>query len=120
MLAVDTSDRAELPRAAEVPGIADRYRYLQGGSGERYLFTRIEPARLKEFTSAVVVLVRKPTAKRSGGDVVWSGEIDMYGDLKGSRLRASYLKSADAYVHLLAETAAQRTKVLKDLFAARQ
>lgn len=120
MLAPDISFDTGLPRAAEVPGIADRYRYWQGRSGERYLFTRVEPVRLREFTSAVVVLLRKPTARQPGGDLLWSGEIDMHGDLKGARLKASSFKVADAYVHLLAETASQRSHVLKDLFEGRQ
>jgi hypothetical protein len=57
---------APAPRAVEDLGLGDRYRYLVGASGRRYLFTRVSFESLEDYRGAVVVLER-PAPRRKRG-----------------------------------------------------
>ena len=107
------------PRAAEDLGLGDRYRYLVGASGRRYLFTRVSFDRLEECPGAVVAL-ELPGAADADPDtgaerIVWLGEIDRDGRRRGPPLPRKARKSLVVRVHLLAGDAAGRRAVLEDL-----
>ncbi|MCA1243134.1 hypothetical protein LC092_11850 [Stappia stellulata] len=106
--------RADAPRAATELGLTDRYRYLLGRSGKRYLFSTVPVERLGEYPCAIVVL--EPTIGRGGRPKkAWIGEIDRDGKRRGARLASRDLSGRMALVHLLAGDAAQRRTVLDDL-----
>ncbi|MAA99282.1 MAG: hypothetical protein CMN87_09120 [Stappia sp.] len=103
------------PRAAEDLGLGDRYRYLVGASGRRYLFTRVSFDRLEECPGAVVALERPEAADAQAERIVWLGEIDRDGRRRGPPLPRGARKSLIVLVHLLAGDAAGRRVVLDDL-----
>ncbi len=116
----DAARPAGAPRAAEDLGLADRYRYLSGASGARYLFSVVPAEALEDFRGAVVVieLGRRRGAAADAARTVWIGEIDRYGTRRGPPLTRAGLRGRPALVHLLAGRSAQRREVLEDLAAA--
>ncbi|WP_417767880.1 hypothetical protein [Stappia sp.] len=119
----------EAPRAAEDLGLGDRYRYLAGASGTRYLFSLVPTDALEDFRNAVVLIELGPRRRRgkpdgsgTGGQdqprTVWIGELDRYGTRRGPPLSAAELRGREALVHLLAGRSAERRQVLEDLVAA--
>lgn len=130
----------EAPRAAEDLGLGDRYRYLAGASGARYLFSVVPADALEDFRNAVVLIELGPRRRRGKQDTperegsgtegqangederraartVWIGELDRYGTRRGPPLSAADLRGREALVHLLAGRSAERRQVLEDLVA---
>ncbi|MBA5778595.1 hypothetical protein H2509_15810 [Stappia sp. F7233] len=103
-----------LPEASRALGLGDAFRYFQGRSGRRYLFSEVAVDDLEDYRNAVVVLLPR---LRSSGDSRgrWLGEIDRYGARQGKPISAVRLKRMRAYVHLLANAAPERHSVLADL-----
>jgi hypothetical protein len=139
--AAGRANAAEAPRAAEDLGLGDRYRYLAGASGARYLFSVVPADTLEDFRNAVVLIElgarrrrgkpdetkakeRTPGGQAPGDDrpdpprTLWIGEIDRYGTRRGPPLSAAELRGREALVHLLAGRSAERRQVLEDLVAA--
>lgn len=115
--------QAGAPRAAEELGLGDRYRYLSGASGKRYLFSGVDLDALEDFRNAVVVIGLGEASPEGGhARCVWIGEIDRDGIRRGPALpRALSRAAAEArgtvLVHLLAGRAAERREALEDLAA---
>ena len=99
-------------RPPEVPmraGLGDRFRYVRGVSGRRYLFTRIEPDELADFRSAVVIL-----AKREPGGLraLSVAELDAAGRPVGVSAWPTIVpRDGVVLVHLLAEHVSARRAV---------
>ncbi|SDU39765.1 hypothetical protein [Stappia sp. ES.058] len=109
-----TTARSDAPRAAAELGLTDRYRYILGHSGKRYLFSAVPADRLSDYSSAIVVM--EPGPGRGGRlKKAWIGEIDRDGKRRGARLNRGDVTGRTALVHLLAGDAAQRRLVLDDL-----
>ena len=105
---------ASVPQSAASIGQGERFRYWQGASGRRYLFSRVEAGELATFADAVVIL-----AEGSGLARFEIGEINRAGQVR-DRVGAPILLDADvAYVHLLARDAEARAAVMDDIAAAR-
>lgn len=115
--------QAGAPRAAEELGLGDRYRYLSGASGRRYLFSGVDLDALEDFRNAVVVIGLGEGASDGGhARRVWMGEIDRDGVRRGPALPRALSRAAEeargtVLVHLLAGRAAERREVLEDLAA---
>lgn len=114
--------QASSPRAAEELGLGDRYRYLAGASGRRYLFSRLGLDALEDCRNAVMVVGLGATSAIGSVRRVWIGEIDREGIRRGPALPRALALAAEgdrdaALVHLLAGDAAERRKVLEDLAA---
>ena len=115
--------RQGAPRAAEALGLGDRYRYLTGTSGRRYLFSGVDLDALEDFRNAVVVIGLGEGRPESGhARRVWIGEIDRDGIRRGPALPRALSRAAEeargtVLVHLLAGHAAERREVLEDLAA---
>lgn len=107
---------AAVPQSAASIGQGERFRYWQGASGRRYLFSRVELVELSTFADAVVILLTADGA--AARPTVLVGEIDQEGTLRGPD-GAPLMESADiAYVHLLARDSEARTAVMDDIIAA--
>jgi hypothetical protein len=95
-------------RPPEVPmraGLGDRFRYIRGISGRRYLFTHIEPDELADFRSAVVILARR---ERGGLRPLSVAELDAAGRPMGIAAWPLIVpRDGVVLVHLLAEHAAR-------------
>lgn len=114
--------RASSPRAAEELGLGDRYRYLAGASGRRYLFSRVRLDALEDFRNAVAVIGLGEALGAVPARRVWIGEIDRDGIRRGPALPRALALAAEGdrdavLVHLLAGDAAERREVLEDLAA---
>ena len=105
-------------RPPEVPmraGLGDRFRYVRGASGRRYLFSVIGREDLHDFRAAVVVLARR----RGGGlQALRVAELDAAGR-PANRAGWPPIVPHDCciLVHLLAERADERRAVIDDLTA---
>lgn len=93
----------------------ERYRYFRGRSGQRYIFTKMPAADLPDCRQAVMVLLPKGKSPEQQATPVWLGEIDTHGKRHGPRLNARTLAKSEIFVHLLAENAEKRGKILSDL-----
>lgn len=93
-----------ISQAALAAGVPARYLYWVGRSGRRYLFTQMDSAAAAELESGVAIVVRSD-------EIVWIGEVanlaPLPNDMSG--------RHAEVYVHLLAETLAERRGVIWDL-----
>lgn len=103
--------REGAPRAATDLGLSDRYRYLVGRSGRRYLFSAVPAEELGAYRAAVVLL------DATAGHAAWMGEVDRDGMRRGAPLSARALAGRRAWIHLLARSAADRRAVMDDLLA---
>ena len=106
------------PKFADQCGLGERFRYWQGASGRRYLFTAMPRAEIGDIANAVVVLAER---NRRGGfrgvDVCAPGDpgepsvTDILADLSSdSRMIA--------FVHLLAANASERLAIVRDFVGA--
>jgi hypothetical protein len=106
-------------RPPEVPtrsGLGDRFTYVTGASGRRYLFTAINRDELVDFASAVVVLARRVTG---GLRALSVAELDAAGRPVGvDRWPPASIRDCRVFIHLLAEAAADRRAIVADLMAA--
>lgn len=102
------------PKFADQCGLGDRFRYWQGGSGRRYLFTAMPGAEIGDVASAVVIL-----AKRAGNggfqgiDVCAPGDP---GEPRAADLLADLTADPEllAFVHLLADDIGERRAIIGD------
>ena len=105
-------------RPPEVPmraGLGDRFRYITGASGKRYLFTLIGREELQDFRSAVVALALRG---RNGLRGLTVTELDGHGRAtSGEPWPPIVPHDCRVLVHLLAEDSAQRRAVVADLTA---
>jgi hypothetical protein len=85
-------------------GLPARYLYWPGRSGRRYLFTCMGAEAASDFEAGVAIAV-------SGGEIVWVGEVSALARMPVQSLP----RRAEIYVHLLAETLAERRAVAEDL-----
>ncbi len=106
------------PKFADECGLGDRFRYWQGGSGHRYLFTAMPKAEIADVTSAVVILA-KPTAdgRFRSVDVCAPGDP---GEPSPADLMADLSADSEliAFVHLLAAEPGERRAITEDLSGA--
>ncbi len=91
---------SSIPHIAREAGLLDRYRYWVGRSGARYLFTRMEAEDLPNWAGAVAVLAE-------GDTVRWAGP--------AAEAPAGQAAGCSAFVHFLAASPAERTRVIQDL-----
>jgi hypothetical protein len=97
-------------------GLGDRFRYLRGASGRRYLFTGIATEELADFRSAVVLLARR---EPRGLRAVTVGLLDANGSPSATdRWPATLPRDAVVLVHLLADREADRAAIVADLTTA--
>jgi hypothetical protein len=107
------SDRPPVPVRA---GFGDRFRYLHGASGRRYLFTHIDADDLADFRSAVIVLARR---EPRGLRALSITELDANGSPIGAgRWPPAVPRDCIVLVHLLAERGEDRRAAVADLAAA--
>ena len=105
-------------RPPEVPmraGLGDRFRYVRGASGKRYLFSVIGREELRDFRSAVVMLVQN-----GGGGLraLTVTELDPSGrPAHGETWPPIVPRDCRILVHLLAENSPDRQAVVADLTA---
>lgn len=98
------SPSPHISEVALAAGLPARYLYWFGHSGRRYLFTCVGVNAAIDCEGAVGMAV-------SGGQIVWIGEV-----AELARMDAEALpRRAEVYVHLLAETLAERRLIVEDL-----
>ena len=102
----------DAPRAAKALGLDERYSYLRGASGKRYLFTVVPDTAVADYPGAVVVLAAQ--ARDRARQIVWVGEVDDKGYRHGLKIGRGR-RRADALVHLLAKDETARRLVIRDL-----
>lgn len=110
---------ATVPQSAASIGQGERFRYWQGASGRRYLFSRVEVDELATFDHAVAILMGS-----TGADV--RARVGVIADDGGFQGTAGHgmaghlaLEGVEyAYVHLLARDAEARAAVVDDISAA--
>ena len=105
------------PKLAAQCRLGGRFRYWQGGSGRRYLFTAMDTSEIGDILGAVVVLaVRDGADGFRGVDVVAPGDP---GEAEAADIVARL--AADSrlfgFVHFLAERADQRRSIIYDFIA---
>jgi hypothetical protein len=98
------SPSSHLSKVAIAAGLPARYLYWFGHSGRRYLFTCTGANAAADFEAGVAIAV-------SGGEIVWTGEVVALARMADDELP----RRAEVYVHLLAETLAERRAVIEDL-----
>ena len=96
-------------------GLGDRFTYVTGASGRRYLFTAINRDELADFVAAVVVFARRETG---GLRVLSVAEVDPAGAPAPGRFPPVGTRDCRVLVHLLAERSEDRRAVVADLIAA--
>lgn len=98
-------------------GLADKFRYWHGASGDRYVFTEIDLNEIDEYTETVVLLM--DARRRSGLKLAYLGEADCINATQ-TRLLAAAKRSkfVRAFIHLLAKDADRRKHIIADLAAA--
>lgn len=98
-------------------GLADKFRYWCGASGDRYVFTEIDLNEIDEYTETVVLLM--DARRRSGLRMAYLGEAGSRSARQSRTLAAAKRsKSIRAFIHLLAEDADRRKQIIADLAAA--
>jgi hypothetical protein len=93
-----------LSEVAMAAGLPARYVYWFGRSGRRYLFTCTGADAAENFDGGVVIAV-------SGGQIVWIGEVAALQRMPAG----SGPRRAEIYVHLLADSLAERRDIIEDL-----
>lgn len=107
-------DSADIDHAK---GLADKFRYWLGASGDRYVFTEIDLNEIDEYTETVVLLM--DARRRTGLRLAYLGEAgSRSADQSRTLAAAKRSKSIRAFVHLLAEDADRRRHIIADLAAA--
>ena len=121
------SEQTEIPQhlaRSLVPAeLFSRYRYVEGASGNRYLFTAIDRSEAADYAHGVMLLLDE-----TGEVPLWIGSqmADERDDavIAGSQRFAPFqqvLAKADRiFVHLLASTASDRADVVADVAATFQ
>ena len=105
------------PQTIAGTGFAERFHYLTGASGNRYLFSEIAVSELWDFPDAIVVLA-------GGGDaecprILWIGTPEREnGGHRGNTLRRLQARASRAHIHLLATSPDERRRIIEDLRAA--
>jgi hypothetical protein len=103
---------ATVPQSAASIGQGERFRYWQGASGRRYLFSRVEIDELATFDDAVAILIGPHGARAR------VGVISEDGFRQGANGGLVVNGAECAYVHLLARDAEARAAVMDDISAA--
>lgn len=104
------------PKVAEELGLLDRYRYFDGKSGRRYIFTRMTASDLADCAGAVVIVPLQGKSAQGAAPVI--GEVDRNGKFHGLGAAKARRRYGDVFVHLLAGSAQDRKAVLDDLKAS--
>ncbi|SHM94168.1 hypothetical protein SAMN05444272_3538 [Roseibium suaedae] len=104
------------PKVAEELGLLDRYRYFDGKSGKRYIFTRMTASDLADCAGAVVII--PPSARQAETQLPVIGEVDRDGKFHGLGAARTRRRAGEVFVHLLAGSAKDRKTVLDDLKAS--
>ncbi|MEZ5840386.1 MAG: hypothetical protein R3D02_08135 [Hyphomicrobiales bacterium] len=109
----------DTPSAVEAAGLGEKFRYLKGASGRRYLFSAVDVRDLPNFRDVVVVLSEKGSA--GSRQVIWVGALDGEPN-DAERARRAFeswmRRAADAHIHLLASSHEERRRVIDDICAA--
>jgi len=103
-----------IPHSAAELGMAEQFRYWQGGSGRRYLFTEVPLDALRHYRDAILVLTRQ----EDGRSVLWIGEIDQMNRWTNPWDRRQIRRADGAYVHFLAGNRDERRRVIDDIAEA--
>ena len=102
--------RSFLPQAARETGFVGRYRYWEGRSGRRFLFTRIDRPAAGEYEGAVLLATLD-------GEVIWAGDT---AELATADVLSVLPADTVWYLHLLASTRTRRREIVADLLPAPQ
>ncbi|HOV04789.1 MAG TPA: hypothetical protein PLJ34_01940 [Hyphomicrobiales bacterium] len=109
----------DTPPTIEATGLGDKFRYLKGASGRRYLFSSVDLDDLPTFRDVVVVLSEKSGSGTR--QIIWVGALDGEPN-DAERARRAFeswmRRAADAHIHLLAESREERRRVIDDISAA--
>lgn len=100
-------------RVSELLSAGDRFRYWEGDSGKRYLFSKIKENELQDYPNSLVLVADE----RMDHLVVWLGLADSQGELMGARSLPKRRRRLGFYVHLLCNSDADRQQTLEDLRA---
>ncbi|MDD7909473.1 hypothetical protein PUV47_06055 [Pseudovibrio exalbescens] len=100
-------------RVSELLSAGDRFRYWEGKSGQRYLFSKIKEQELLDYPGSVVLMADE----RMDHVVVWLGHADQHGELHGAHSVPKRRRQMAFYVHLLCTTDEERKETLSDLQA---
>jgi len=106
----EDSARSFVPHAAREAGLVGRYRYWQGRSGKRFLFTKIPRPAADEFDGAVLLATLD-------GEVIWAGDTS---DQATTDTIAVMPDDAVWFLHLLASAKSRRREIVADLLPAPQ
>ncbi|MBD8891692.1 hypothetical protein IG616_09035 [Labrenzia suaedae] len=115
MISATEMNTARFPKVAEELGFLDRYRYFDGKSGKRYIFTRMTAPDLADCAGVVVII--PPSAKQADTQLPVIGEVDRDGKFHGLGAAKTRRRAGEVFVHLLAGSALDRKTVLDDLKA---
>ena len=107
-----------IPATIKSTALGDKFHYMTGASGRRYLFSTVAVNELRDFDNAVVVLAGP--CECGTRQSVWVGALENGSGI--DRLRRAFrnwLKRAErAHIHLLAGTSEERRRIIDDLCAA--
>lgn len=109
---------AGIPTSAQAAGLAARFRYWQGNSGRRYLFSVVNPKRVRDFEGGIVMLTRE---KNDFREVIWLGVLIGKRPTKksgGISFTEALSLADEAYIHLLSKGRMDQTSILSDLVEA--
>lgn len=107
------------PSTIEKTSFSEKFGYLKGASGRRYLFSAVALDDLPSFRDVVVVLSEKAAAGTR--QVIWVGALDGEPNdaERARRAFASWMRrAAEAHIHLLAGSHEERRRVIDDICAA--
>ena len=107
---INDGTRSFVPHAAREAGLVGRYRYWQGRSGKRFLFTKIARPAPDEFNGAVLMATLD-------GEVIWAGDTS---DRATADAVAVMPDDAVWFLHLLASAKSRRREIVADLLPAPQ
>lgn len=97
-------------------GLAGRFRYWHGASGQRYVFTEIDPGEIADYPDTVVMLVEAPS--RMPAKLAFLGEVGACrNDLAAALAARSRNSRLRAFIHFLADNSDRRRQVIADLAA---
>lgn len=103
---------AAIPNVLDGTAFAEEFRYWTGDSGRRYLTRAIPVAEIDDFVDAPAVLLRVcPDGTR---EIAWIGAIGADG-FRDALAASTAAGRCEIHVHLLADDARRRARVIRDL-----
>jgi hypothetical protein len=104
------------PKLEHSGGIIGRFRYWQGASGQRYMFTEIDPDEVADYPDTVLLLVE--ARSRKPAKLAFLGEVGAScSDLAAMLAAGGRNARLRAFIHFLADNSDRRRQVIADLAA---